>query len=70
MLLDYGAHLDTPNRAGDTPARLISSNPHNNVNLVNYMSLRCYAAQAIFKYGITCTELPTTLHQFLEYHKP
>lgn len=70
LLLDYGAHLDTPNRAGDTPARFISSNPHNNVNLVNYMSLRCYAAQAIYKYKIPCTDLPKTLHQFLEYHKP
>ncbi|XP_011300181.1 protein fem-1 homolog C [Fopius arisanus] len=70
LLLDYGAHLDIPNRVGDTPAKIISSNPHNNINLVNYMTLRCYAAQAIFKYGIHCTELPVTLRQFLEYHRP
>ncbi|CAD6241132.1 GSCOCG00009156001-RA-CDS [Cotesia congregata] len=69
ILLDYGAHLDIPNRLGDTPARLISSNPNNNVNLVNYMTLCCYAAQAIFKYGIPRKDLPLTLHQFLEFHR-
>ena len=72
LLLDYGAHLDTPNRAGETPVRLISSNLMNNVNLVNYISLRCYAAQAIRKYGIRCRrhiDLPDTLYQFLELHR-
>ncbi|KAK0165341.1 hypothetical protein PV328_003860 [Microctonus aethiopoides] len=69
LLLDFGAHLDTPNLMGDTPARLISSNPQNSVNLVNYMTLRCYAAQAIFKYNIQYEELPATLHHFLEFHK-
>ncbi|XP_011137078.1 protein fem-1 homolog A [Harpegnathos saltator] len=69
LLLDYGAHLDTPNRAGDTPARLLSCNPLNRVNLVNYISLQCHAAQAICKYGIRVTDLPVTLHHFLELHK-
>ncbi|XP_015594899.1 protein fem-1 homolog C [Cephus cinctus] len=69
LLLDYGAHLDTPNKSGDTPARLISSNSLNNVNLVNYITLKCHAAQAICKYGIRCTELPATLHRFLEFHR-
>lgn len=69
LLLDYGAHLDTPNKAKDTPARLISSNPINYINLVNYITLKCHAAQAICKYGIRYTELPATLHHFLEFHK-
>ncbi|XP_014486869.1 PREDICTED: protein fem-1 homolog A [Dinoponera quadriceps] len=69
LLLDYGAHLDTPNRAGDTPARLLSCNPLNTVNLVSYISLQCHAAQAIYKYGIRGTDLPVTLHHFLELHK-
>lgn len=69
LLLDYGAHVDTPNKAGYTPARLISSNSRNQVNLVNYTSLQCYAAQVICKYGIRCTDLPITLHRFLELHR-
>lgn len=72
LLLDYDAHLDTPNRAGETPVRLISSNAMNSVNLVNYISLRCCAAQAIQKYGIRCRrriDLPDTLFQFLELHR-
>ncbi|XP_031787404.1 protein fem-1 homolog C isoform X1 [Nasonia vitripennis] len=69
LLLDHGAHLDTPNKAGDTPARLISSNSVNSINLVNYTTLQCHAAQAIIKYGLKCTELPVTLHHFLELHR-
>ncbi|XP_043271024.1 protein fem-1 homolog C isoform X2 [Venturia canescens] len=69
LLLDHGAHLDTPNKAGDSPATLISQNPHNTVNLVNYMSLQCHAAQVIFKYGISCDQLPVALHHFLQFHR-
>ncbi|XP_057340962.1 protein fem-1 homolog A [Microplitis mediator] len=69
LLLDYGAHLDTPNYIGDTPARFIRKNPHNSVNLVNYMTLCCYAAQAILKHKIPCKDLPVTLHEFLEFHR-
>lgn len=69
LLLDYGAHLDTPNKTGETPARLISASPANNINLVNYISLQCHAAQAICKYGLKCTELPATLQHFLEFHR-
>lgn len=71
LLLDYGAHLDTPNKTGDTPARLISSNSLNSINLVKYLTLQCHAAQAICKYGLKTesTELPVTLHQFLELHR-
>lgn len=61
--------MDTPNKAGDTPAHLISLNPHNNVNLVKYMTLQCHAAQAIVKYEIKCIELPATLHEFIEFHR-
>ncbi|KAJ8687167.1 hypothetical protein QAD02_022961 [Eretmocerus hayati] len=69
LLLDHGAHIDTPNKAGDTPAKLISSNPLNDIHLVNYITLRCHAAQAISKYGIPCTDLPATLQPFLEFHR-
>ncbi|KAL7302504.1 hypothetical protein TKK_0005147 [Trichogramma kaykai] len=69
LLLDHGAHLDTPNLVGDTPARMISSNAVNDINLVNYLTLQCHAAQAICKYGIECKELPVTLHRFIELHE-
>ncbi|XP_046611073.1 protein fem-1 homolog C [Neodiprion virginianus] len=69
LLLDHGAHLDMPNKFGDTPARLISLNPHNSVNLVNYITLKCLAAQTICKYAIHCTEVPRALYRFLEFHK-
>lgn len=68
-MLDYGAHLDTPNKAGNTPADLISSYPGNNVNLVKYISLQCHAAHAMCKYGIDCIELPSALQEFLEFHR-
>ncbi|XP_066581895.1 protein fem-1 homolog C [Prorops nasuta] len=69
LLLDNGAHIDTPNKAGKTPARLISSNPLNNVNLMKYVTLRCQAAQAICKYGISSTDLPITLYKFIDLHR-
>lgn len=69
LLLDYGAHLDTPNRTGDTPARLVCANPLNNIPVVKHVSLRCYAAQAICKYGICTKELPVTLRDFLDLHR-
>ncbi|KOC59247.1 Protein fem-1 like protein C [Habropoda laboriosa] len=72
LLLDYGAHLDIPNKARITPLQLISSNSMNTVNLMKYITLRCYAAQAILKYGIRCrtdTDVPETLYQFVESHR-
>lgn len=69
LLLDHGAHLDVPNKTGKTPAHLISSYPGNNVNLLNYISLKCHAAQAMCKYGINCTELPSVLQEFLKFHR-
>jgi len=67
--LDYGAHLDTPNRTGDTPARLICANPLNTISVVKHISLQCQAAQAICKYGICTKELPITLRDFLDLHR-
>lgn len=75
LLLDYGAHLDIPNRKGEMPIKFISANPKNNVNLVNYLSLQCYAAQAVHKYLISewgkydVRKIPVTLHKFLELHE-
>lgn len=51
LLLDTGAHLDQPNRKGDTPAHVLALNAHNIV-LLKYSSLKCLAATAVCKYGI------------------
>lgn len=70
MLLEAGAHLDQPNKAGDCPALLISVNPHNNINLVKYSSLRCLAASAVCRYRIPYSgQIPVTLESFVSFHQ-
>nr|BAL61211.1 fem-1 homolog A-like protein [Locusta migratoria manilensis] len=71
LLLDHGAHLDTPNRAGDSPAVFVAVNPLNNVHLVNYITLRCMAATAVAKYKIPYKgQIPVTLVDFVRFHEP
>ncbi|KZC08594.1 Protein fem-1 like protein A [Dufourea novaeangliae] len=69
LLLDYGAHIDVVDRTGETPIQMIVSNSAIKMNLANYMSLKCWAARAILKCGIQWTELPVSLHQFVQFHK-
>ncbi|PSN58319.1 hypothetical protein C0J52_00105 [Blattella germanica] len=62
LLLDNGAHLDQPNKAGDCPAIFVAVNPLNNVHLVNYVTLRCLAATAVCKHKIPYEgQIPATL---------
>ncbi|XP_075238445.1 ankyrin repeat protein mann-cup isoform X1 [Lycorma delicatula] len=70
LLLDHGAHLDQPNRAGDCPTQLIAMNPVSTIPLVNYISLRCLAATAIVKNQIPYIgEIPATLQVFVGFHE-
>jgi hypothetical protein len=70
LLLDHGAHLDQPNRAGDCPAIFVAVNPLNNVHLVNYVTLRCLAATAVCKYKIPYQgQIPATLETFVKFHE-
>lgn len=70
LLLDHGAHLDQPNRAGDCPMQLIAINPMSTIPLVNYISLRCLAATAIVKNQIPYIgEVPSTLQEFVGFHE-
>lgn len=70
LLLDHGAHLDQPNRAGDCPAIFVAMNPLNNVHLVNYVTLRCLAATAVCKYKIPYEgQIPATLETFVKFHE-
>ncbi|XP_067007719.2 protein fem-1 homolog A [Anabrus simplex] len=70
LLLEHGAHLDQPNRAGDCPALFVAVNPLNNVHLVNYVTLRCLAATAVCKYKIPYRgQIPATLETFVQFHE-
>jgi len=70
LLLDHGAHLDQPNRAGDCPAIFVAVNPLNNVHLVNYVTLRCLAATAVCKHKIPYRgQIPATLETFVKFHE-
>lgn len=70
LLLDHGAHLDQPNRAGDCPAIFVAVNPLNNVHLLNYVTLRCLAATAVCKYKIPYQgQIPATLETFVKFHE-
>ncbi|XP_063238060.1 protein fem-1 homolog A [Bacillus rossius redtenbacheri] len=69
MLLEHGAHLDQPNRAGDCPAAVISGNPQNTVDMMKYVSLRCFAASAVCRHGIPYRgQVPLTLEKFVDFH--
>lgn len=70
LLLDYGGHLDQPNRNDDRPLTLINRNPSNIIPLVNYMSLKCLASTVINKYRIPYRNLiPKTLVEFVKKHE-
>ncbi|KAK7865662.1 hypothetical protein R5R35_006914 [Gryllus longicercus] len=70
LLLEHGAHLDQPNKAGDCPAIFVAVNPLNNVHLVNYVTLRCLAATAVCKYKIPYQgQIPQTLETFVRFHE-
>lgn len=70
LLLDHGAHLDQPNKAGDCPWLLISVNPFNNIPLINYSSLRCMAATVVCKHSIPYKgQIPKTLEMFVSFHE-
>lgn len=70
VLLDYGAHLDQPNRAAERPIYLIAINSYNIIPLMNYTSLKCMAASAIIKNKIQYkNEIPKTLEEFVQLHQ-
>lgn len=70
ILLDYGAHMDQPNRSGERPMTLIANNSNNSIKLMKYSSLKCIAASAIIKYKVPyCDQIPKTLEEFVELHR-
>jgi hypothetical protein len=70
MLLKSGAEMDYPNRTGDRPLTLFTSNPLNNICIMNYLTLKCLAATCVVKYRIPYKNLiPKTLEQFVHDHQ-
>lgn len=70
VLLDYGAHLDQPNRSSERPMNLIINNAGNRIPLMKYITLKCLAASTIVKYKVMYhQQIPSTLERFVELHE-
>ncbi|XP_053619758.1 protein fem-1 homolog C [Plodia interpunctella] len=74
-LLAGGAHLDQPNKFGDSPAELVALNRGSRVRVLRHVTLRCLAARAALAAGVLAGEgaregeLPAELLAFLELHR-
>ncbi|XP_044738809.1 protein fem-1 homolog CG6966 isoform X3 [Chrysoperla carnea] len=69
LLLDNGGHIDMPNRLGNIPRKAIVANSNSNINLVNYITLKCLAASTVTKYKIPYkNQIPKTLETFVTFH--
>ncbi|XP_049277864.1 protein fem-1 homolog C [Anopheles funestus] len=70
-LLEYGAHLDEPNRQDDRPLNLIRNNPINDIPTLNYLPLKCLCSTVIVRFGIPYrNQIPRTLEEFVKRHEP
>lgn len=70
MLLKAGAEMDYPNKNGERPLTLFTSNPLNNIPIMNYLTLKCLAAIIVVKYRIPYRNLiPKTLETFVQDHQ-
>lgn len=68
-LLRHGAHIDQRNADGVQACRLLAEVPNCNVNALQYMSLRCLAAQTIIRHRINYSgEVPSALEEYIEVH--
>ncbi|XP_044755907.1 protein fem-1 homolog C [Coccinella septempunctata] len=74
LLLDYGAHIDQPNRKGMVPTpSIMEHNNHTNspIPILDYVSLKCLCATAISKYGVPYkNQIPRALEEFMHLHEP
>lgn len=75
-LLGGGAHLDQPNRFGDSAADLVALNRASRVCPLRHTTLACLAAAALVRHSrrartpLPRDALPRTLHDFLDLHTP
>ncbi|XP_072398856.1 protein fem-1 homolog A-like [Diabrotica undecimpunctata] len=74
LLLQYGAHIDIPNLEGKAPIEAIEClkpDQKSNLNLLQYLSLKCVCATVICKNKIPYTDqIPKTLEHFVKLHEP
>ncbi|XP_068625734.1 protein fem-1 homolog C [Battus philenor] len=70
-LLEGGAHLDQPNKFGDSAAELIALNRGSRICPLRYVTLRCLAARALLasERRVPRHALPATLYDFLQLHR-
>ena len=65
LLLQHGAHVDIANAKREIAADMLPPN----VNVLNHLSLKCLAAQAIRAHQLLyCGIIPTTLADFVDLH--
>ncbi|CAH2096687.1 unnamed protein product [Euphydryas editha] len=71
-LLAGGAHMDQPNKFGDSAAELVTLNRGSRVCVVRHVSLACLAARALLaaRVPLPPAALPRTLLAFLDLHRP
>ncbi|CAH0721353.1 unnamed protein product, partial [Brenthis ino] len=72
-LLAGGAHLDQPNKFGDSAAELVALNRGSRVCPLRHVSLACLAARALLQApgaaALAPGALPATLRDFLDLHR-
>ena len=71
LLLAGGAHLDAANAAGHRPADLLAGGAaiHDIVSPLDHLTLQCFAARAVVRYGIPVTgNVPRKLEPFIALH--
>ncbi|KAG8230725.1 hypothetical protein J437_LFUL010826 [Ladona fulva] len=72
LLLEYGAHLDQPNRTGLEPVVMLRAIPEaEKFHLLQYSSLRCLAAKVVVRQCIPYWggRIPKTLECFVRMHE-
>ena len=69
LLLKYEAHVDMINTAGDMAAAQVLASNLVEMNILNYVSLKCLAARVIMKYEIPYVgHIPASLESFVQMH--
>ena len=69
-LLEHGAHIDARNSHGLRPLDMLKLNPDCKINPLQYLTLRCLAANVIVGNGLPYKpgQVPTVLEEFIEAH--
>lgn len=73
LLLEYGAHIDQPNKKGVTPAAAIidyNKRTTPRIPILKYVNLKCLCASAITKHKVPYkNQIPRALEEFMQLHE-